>query len=272
MLVSPKVMEALKSIGLNLYERRLWVALLARGASTAGELSEIANVPRSRTYDILQSLAEKGFIVVQTSKPIRYVAIPPEEALERAKKKIEEELKLTLGKIDELRESAILRELTDVHTKGLKLINPEEMTGALKGKYSLHQQLATMFKEANEKINIVTTPEGLIELYENHFDILKKAKDRGVKIKIASKIESKSSDVIKDFSSIAEIRNINEKETPIYGRFFVVDGKELVFSLTDSKVVHSTQDLAFWSRSKHAAGDILGPLFDLVWNHSKPIS
>jgi sugar-specific transcriptional regulator TrmB len=91
MIASSKVMDALKGIGLNLYERRLWVALLARGTSTAGELSEIANVPRSRAYDILQSLADKGFVVVQTSKPIRYVAVAPEEALGRVKKKIEED-------------------------------------------------------------------------------------------------------------------------------------------------------------------------------------
>jgi sugar-specific transcriptional regulator TrmB len=272
MLASSKVMDALKSIGLNLYERKLWVALLARGASTAGELSEIANVPRSRTYDILQSLAERGFVVVQTSKPIRYVAISPEEALERAKNKIEEDLKLTVERIDDMKESPILRELTDIHTKGLKLISPEEVTGSLKGKYSLHQQLTTMFRDASEKINIITTPEGLNELYENHFDNLKKAKDKGVKIKIASKIEDKSSDAVKAFLSIAEIRNVNEKEVPVYGRFCVVDEKELLFSLTDTKAVHSTQDLAFWTKSEHAAGDVLDPLFNLVWGHSKPVS
>ena len=86
MLASQKVFDSLKGIGLNLYERKLWVALLARGTSTAGELSSMANVPRSRSYDILQSLAEKGFVVVQTAKPLKYVAIAPEEALERAKK------------------------------------------------------------------------------------------------------------------------------------------------------------------------------------------
>lgn len=85
MLASTKVLDTLKGIGLNLYERKLWVALLARGTSTAGELSEIANVPRSRAYDVLQSLAEKGFVVVQTGKPIKYVAVSPEESLDRAK-------------------------------------------------------------------------------------------------------------------------------------------------------------------------------------------
>jgi len=272
MLASTKVMDVLKGIGLNLYERRLWVALLARGTSTAGELSEIANVPRSRTYDILQSLADKGFVVVQTSKPIKYVAIAPGEALERAKKKMEEDLTAMQTRIDELKESPVLKELSDIFTKGLKLVSPEEISGSLKGKYSVHQQLDSMFKDASEKISIVTTPEGLNELYENHFDALKKAKEKGVKIKIAAKIDGKTSDTVKALNHVAEVRNVNEKEAPVYGRFCIVDEKELVFSLTDSKTVHSTQDLAFWSRSRHAASDVLEPLFNMVWTHSKPVS
>jgi sugar-specific transcriptional regulator TrmB len=271
MLASPKVFDALKGIGLNLYERRLWVALLARGTSTAGELSEIANVPRSRAYDVLQSLAEKGFVVVQASKPLRYVAIPPEEALERAKKKLEEDFKAMQAKIDELKESVVLRELNEIHQKGLKLISPEEITGALKGKYSVLQQFNSMFREAKEKINIVTTPEGLNELFSSHFDVLKKAKEKGVEIKIATQVDEKCTDAIKALSGIAEIRNIVEKEIPVAGRFVVVDGKELVFSLTDTKV-HSTQDMAVWSKSEYAAGSVLEPLFNLIWKNSKPIS
>ena len=48
---------------LNLYEVKIWTALLSRGVSTAGELSDIANVPRSRSYDVLESLEKKGFVI-----------------------------------------------------------------------------------------------------------------------------------------------------------------------------------------------------------------
>ncbi|MEM7821605.1 MAG: helix-turn-helix domain-containing protein [Candidatus Aenigmatarchaeota archaeon] len=271
MLASTKVFDALKGIGLNLYERRLWVALLARGTSTAGELSEIANVPRSRTYDVLQSLAEKGFVIVQTAKPIKYVAVKPEEALERAKKKIEEKLKETIERIDELKESPIIRELNSIYSQGMKLISPEEITGALKGRYSFRQQMETMFRDAEKHINIVTTPEGLNELFENHFDSLKKAKEKGVDIKIATTGKEGASEALKALGSVADIKVVDEREVPISGRFAVVDGKQLVFALTDTKV-HSTQDMAFWSKSEHAAKDVLEPLFKLVWSHSKAVS
>jgi sugar-specific transcriptional regulator TrmB len=70
MIGSQEVLDALKNIGLNLYERKIYLALLAKGVATAGVVSEIAKVPRSRSYDVLESLADKGFVVAQSSKPI----------------------------------------------------------------------------------------------------------------------------------------------------------------------------------------------------------
>ena len=89
MVVSNEVFDALKGIGLNLYERKIYVALLAKGIGTAGEVSNIAKVPRSRSYDILESLSDKGFVVLQPSKPIRYVALEPKDALGRVKQNME---------------------------------------------------------------------------------------------------------------------------------------------------------------------------------------
>lgn len=269
MLASVKTMDALRGIGLNLYERRLWVALLARGTSTAGELSAIANVPRSRTYDVLQSLAEKGFVVMQSAKPLKYVAIPPEEALEKAKAKMEEDIRMMIERIDELKVSPVMKELNDIFSHGMKIVSPEDITGALKGRYTLQQQLSSMFKDANKHIAIVTTPEGILDLTTNHLDALRKAKERGVDIKIATSGKEKISDAVKTLSGIADIRVLDEKDIDLAGRFCVIDGKQFVLSLTDTKV-HSTQDMALWSKSEYAAGSVLSPLFKLVWQHSKP--
>ncbi len=270
-LASQKVMDALKGIGLNLYERKLWVALLARGTSTAGELSEIANVPRSRSYDILQSLAEKGFVVVQTAKPLRYVAINPAEALDRAKMRVEEEMKVTIERMSDLRSSPIVKELNSVYTQGMSMVSPEEITGALKGKYSVSQQMSTMFKVANKRINVVTTAEGLDELFESHYNDLKRAVERGVKVQVAVTGLEKSTEAVRGLNGIAEVRALSSKDLPIAGRFAVVDGKEIVFSLTDHKV-HESQHMAFWSKSEHAATNLLEPVFKMVWSNSKPVN
>jgi sugar-specific transcriptional regulator TrmB len=174
MVVSQQILDALKQIGLNLYERKLWVALLSRGTSTAGELSSLAKVPHSRTYDVLESLAEKGFVMIQTSKPLKYVATTPNEALERVKKKIKEDTDITIERIAQFQKSSALKELERVFKKGFEMIEPGEMTGSLRGRNALHQQLETCFKNAKDNISILTTSKGLNDIQTIHSDILKK--------------------------------------------------------------------------------------------------
>jgi len=68
MITDQETIKKIKSFGLNTYEVKIWTALLSRGVSTAGELSDIANVPRSRSYDVLESLEKKGFVIMKPGK------------------------------------------------------------------------------------------------------------------------------------------------------------------------------------------------------------
>ncbi len=267
MLVSQNVLDTLKQIGLNLYERKLWVSLLMKGTSTAGELAELAKVPRSRSYDVLESLAEKGFLIVQTAKPLKYVAIPPAEALERSKKKLKTDFETLTKRIDDLKSSTVLKELEKVYKEGITLIEPGELSGSLRGRDSMNQQLETLFKSAKSKISIVTTSKGLAELHENHFDVLKKASNKGVKIKIASSVGGESAEVARSLRAVADVRKVGS----VNGRFALVDGKSVVFALTDDKDVHPTQDLSFWTQSDHVASDVMEPMFNLVWKEAEAL-
>src|SRR3989344_7503878 len=134
MVASQKTVDALKSVGLNKYERNIWVALLSRGSATAGELAEMSKVPRSRCYDVLESLSAKGFIMLQPGKPLKYVSLPPKEALERAKSKIMDDAKEAEVRMDNLSKSESVRELEKLHKDNIKTVNTDEMTGALKGR------------------------------------------------------------------------------------------------------------------------------------------
>ena len=89
MIVKEDFLKKLKvSFNLNIYEVKIWTALLSKGVSSAGELSDISNVPRSRSYDVLESLEKKGFVVMKIGKPIKYLAVEPKEVIERVKKNL----------------------------------------------------------------------------------------------------------------------------------------------------------------------------------------
>ncbi len=273
MLASSKTMDSLKAIGLNKYQRNLWAALLSRGASTAGELSDISNVPRSRCYDVLQSLADWGFIVVQPGKPMKYVAVPPAEAFERAKRKIHDNAKELTEKIERIKKSDVLKELEKVHKDSLKVIQPEDLSGSLKGRYAMMQQMETMLKNAKKSVKLVTTSNGLQDIAEHHLSYIKKAADSGVAIRIAAPVNKQTMELAKQLAKYAQIRNIEDVEhvEKLLGRFICIDGEEFLLSLTDDSKTHPTQDVAFWSQSQHASARFVEPLFELVWHHSKPV-
>jgi len=264
MLIKKDFLNKLKDLGLNSYESRLWVALLSRGVSTAGELSDIANVPRSRSYDVLESLEKKGFIIMKVGKPIKYIAVPPSEVIERVKKRIENETKEQISSLEQIHNSKIIEELKELHTQGVDLVDPVDLSGAVKGRHNLYNHLEMLFKNSEKSILIVTTTEGLKRKIESFKKILTKAKERGVKIKIIVPESAELANTIKELKGIAEIKTSND----IKGRFVIVDGKNVTFMISDDSTVHPTYDSAVWTNSEYFASTIQ-VMFEKIWNNLK---
>ncbi|MBW2984927.1 hypothetical protein KY361_07430 [Candidatus Woesearchaeota archaeon] len=249
MIVEKEFLNKLRDFGLNTYEAKLWTALLSRGVSTAGELSDIANVPRSRSYDVLESLEKKGFIVSKVGKPIRYIAVPPEDVIERVKKKIEDDSKKRVSLINQIHSSDMIKELSALHTQGSNLVEPTDLTGSIKGRENLYDHLRSRIKKAEKTVTIITSEEGIKRKVEALKNVLTKAKQRGVKIRIAA--PTKDNSQLKDIAKIAEF-----KKTDAKARFCVVDGKEITFMLNDDKETHPSCDIGIWINSEFFASAI----------------
>jgi len=263
MIVKNEFLNKLRDFGLNTYESKLWTALLSRGISTAGELSDIAGVPRSRSYDVLESLEKKGFILMKVGKPIKYVAVPPVEVLERVKKKIEDDAGNQIKIVNSIKESNVLTELNVLHTQGIELVDPTEMSGCLKGRSNLYNHLETMVRNAKESVIIMTTTSGLMrkaEALKAAFDIAKK---NGVNIRIAAPLSKETDSVVKELSKFAEVKN-----TTSTSRFCVIDGKEVAFMLLDDSKVHPSYDAGVWVNTSLFA-KTLENLFDESWSKMK---
>ncbi|MBW2996811.1 hypothetical protein KY349_00555 [Candidatus Woesearchaeota archaeon] len=266
MIVQKEFLNKLKDFGLNTYESKLWTALLSRGISTAGELSDIANVPRSRSYDVLESLEKKGFIIMKLGKPIKYVAVQPSEVLERVKKKVVNEAENNTKILDNLKGSEVLKELNLLHSQGVELVEPTDLSGALKGRSNLYNHLETMIKSAEHSVDIMTTAEGLIRKADTLKSLLQKAKERKVKVRIAAPVTKESEKVVKELKNVAEIRNASS----IKARFCVIDGKQITFMLLDDSEVHPTYDSGVWVNTPFFAS-ALKQMFETEWKQMKPL-
>ncbi len=266
MIVQKDFLNKLKDFGLNSYEAKLWTALLSRGVATAGELSDIANVPRSRSYDVLESLERKGFVVMKLGKPIKYIAVPPAEVLERVKKNISEEADKQAQLIESLKSSEVLNDLNALHKQGVDLVEPADLTGAVKGRTNLYNHLATMIKSAEKSIALMTTDQGLVRKLESLKGVLAKAKERGVRIRITAPITKEAQVAAKALLSYAQVRHVDQAKA----RFCIVDGKSATFMVLDDASIHPNYDFGIWVNTPFFA-KAFENVFNTLWEQGKAL-
>jgi sugar-specific transcriptional regulator TrmB len=62
------------------YELKAYLTVLEHGELTAAELAERADIPQPRVYDTVRDLSEGGLVELQESRPMRVLAIDPQES------------------------------------------------------------------------------------------------------------------------------------------------------------------------------------------------
>ena len=82
------LVSKLKDIGFNTYEAKVYIALLKKYPATGYEVSKLANIPQSRTYDTLKALEEKNIVIAANTKPITYTPIKPKLLTQNFAKKM----------------------------------------------------------------------------------------------------------------------------------------------------------------------------------------
>ncbi len=266
MIVKEEFIKKLRSaFELNIYEVKIWTALLSKGIATAGELSDMSNVPRSRSYDVLESLEKKGFIMVKLGKPIKYLAIKPQEIITRVKDRINEKTVEKLGMIDNVRATETYEELNQLYTNGIANVDINELSGAMRGRQSVYSQISAMLGKAKSSVVIMTTEKGLIRKRDLLKNAERKLKAKKIKVKIAAPIKSEAArKAAQDLKSVADVRNVEN----INARFCLIDGKEALFMVLHDNEVHESNDTAIWVDSPFFTS-ALENMFNLSWNSMK---
>lgn len=264
MIVQKNFLNKLKDFGLNTYESKLWTALLSRGVSTAGELSDIAGVPRSRSYDVLESLEKKGFIVMKLGKPIKYIAVPPSEVLERVKKKITEEATRHTTVLDNLRKSEVLEELNLLHSQGIEMVEPTELTAHVKGRANIISQFESLVKNSKDSVDIMTTESALIKKAEIIKKSFKKDPKRKVKIRILTQPTKKAKTIAKELNNIADIRFLPS----LNARITLGKDQGALIMLVDHQNTHPNYDTAVMAKSPFLSEALFG-LFEHAWKSAQ---
>ena len=261
MIVNEEFLKKLRSVfNLNIYEVKIWTSLLSRGLATAGELSDNSNVPRSRCYDVLESLEKKGFVIMKIGKPIKYIAVDPKEVIKRVKQRIEKSAEEQVDMLNRVKDTNIYEEINLLYKQNIAHIDPIKLSGTMKGRDSIYNQIDSMLNDAKRTVTIMTTTEGLKRKVRALKPKLQKLAKRGVKIKIAAPVTEDVLEDIKQLKDIAQVKNIEK----IQGRFVIVDEEEVLFMVTNDKEVPGNYDLGIWVKTPYFAKS-LNNMFNVTW-------
>ena len=230
MIIKPELVKKIKDyFGLNIYETKVWLALLSKGIASAGEVAELSSVPRSRTYDVLESLEKQGFAIPKVGKPTKYIAVKPTIVLEKLKKNTLSKANEKVKVLENLKGTKEYEELETLHSTSIIPIKREEISGAIKGKRKIYSHARQIMETAEKEVLICLPALELLDKKRVFNSLFDKLKQKNVNIKVVVNGEDK------DIKQISAKYNIKPQKTDLKSKFFIVDKKQVLFNLTNSK-------------------------------------
>ncbi len=252
MIVKQELVKRIKEyFNLNIYETKVWLALLTKGIASAGEIATISGVPRSRTYDVLESLEKRGFAIVKIGKPVKYIAVRPREVLEKMKSRIMQDAQERYQSLSKLKETTEYEELEKLHNTGLSPVKSHDITGSIKGRSNVVSRLRELVQNAKKEVLIYTTALDFEDKSRALLPALEQAAKNDIKIRIAL---SGSPEKIKKIGSKF---NVKIRQTDAGARMYVADREEVLFMITPE---NSEEEVGVWLNSPFFASSIHGIL------------
>jgi len=252
LMISDRLARAFRRLGLTDYEMRAYLALLERGESIANEISEKSEVPLSKIYDTLNSLADKGWVIIERGRPTRYRPQSPKVAAENAKTRIEHELTEHAN--------IIIQELNPIYERRNEKEKPE--LWIIRGEENLWKNIRDVIGRATHQLSIALPyiPRDL-QLIILPIASLIKEKGGTIQILVGEEVEYQS---VKKLCEELEVRTRDIS----FGGGVISDSSEVVLILMGAQEKRPT--LGIYS-AHLGLTSLARAYFDMLWTTSSPI-
>jgi sugar-specific transcriptional regulator TrmB len=244
MILQQELINKIKDyFDLNVYETKVWLALLTKGVASVGEIASISKVPRSRVYDVLESLEKKGFTIVRMGKPVKYLGIKPELILERIKMDVKQEADEKIQTLSKVKETEEFNQLNELYRNGINPVKKEEISSSITGKSNISNFIRDIIRNAEKEVIICLDAEETKNKFKLFYETISILKDMKIKIKMALYGD------VKLINELEKKFGIKIEKTEIKAKFFIVDKNQILFYITDDKKDKSQEDIAVWLNS-----------------------
>lgn len=245
-----EVPKLLLEFGLTEYEAKTLACLFRLAESEAPEVSRLAQVPKTRVYDVLDKLIEKKLVIEVNGRPKKYRVVDLETALEQ----------LILAKRKELEN---LQSQTELLKNELKNMGPasddteSEKVMKVKDKNDFLKILAQEIEKAKKEVLAFSKVGQGHSLLKQK---LKTAAQKNVNVRLISHVLGDATALSKELKE-AGIKNKNYKHGMTA---FVIDNKKVILALSDLEKPKTEYHFTIWPNNVHLA-TAFSHYFDKCW-------
>ncbi|MCP4358061.1 MAG: TrmB family transcriptional regulator [Chloroflexi bacterium] len=100
--MSKQAITALENLGFSTYEARAYLGLLQENPINGYRLSKLTGIPRSRVYETLERLTNKGYAVSYQADPVEYAPLGVDELQTQLKEQLSDNLSTLEAEIERM--------------------------------------------------------------------------------------------------------------------------------------------------------------------------
>ncbi len=240
--------EFLGRLGLTEYEAKTLSTLFALQEAETPEVARVSQVPKTRVYDVLDGLVEKGLVVKIFSRPKRYRCLKPTEVFQ----------KLIQEKQTELEEwgSNAFEIAKDLESQRPIREEKGERVHKVKSRTDFYKILAQELDTAQTEI------KGLTILDAHHHllhDTLQHAAQRNVSIQFTGEHPESFVETAEKWGKNVQLKKANHGL-----HAYIIDGKKVVMVLSDFKQDKPEYHFTIWPENKGLV-QALNQTFQTQW-------
>jgi len=186
--------EILSDFGLTHNQAKVYITVAKLGMASIGQVSKASKVRREDVYRMLPKLEKKGLIEKTLGKPARIRATPVEDALPLLIKQeqdlVNRRLSQLMAKKDAFLEKFKVYEMKPTKKEGAHFALISQRDGII-------SRGLTMIESAEREIDIIASRYEFYQLFANYAEPVKKAIERGIKIRAILDVSESDDSVLK---------------------------------------------------------------------------
>ena len=256
-----KIQDELLKFGLTSNQAKVFMFLGKYGSKTSPEVCNSLNLPRTETYNVLNSLINRGIVISEFQHPTRYTALPMDKAILTMVNAAQEN-------VNDLAKKEII--LAKLWNKIPSFVGEEnesttEKFQMLQGTTRVHNKLREMINNTKNEFQIFCTETDLSKFYYSDFLDMLGSMQADLKL-----IVSPTKKIPRYIRAIDETKIRILANTDVENQCFIVKDNDEVLIYLRNNEKSSKDAFAFWTNTGSLVKSMKN-LFSYSWKNSLPL-